>query len=64
LEFKDWVEIELKDKEGIPFANEDYILILPDGSELQGTLDEEGRTLVENICPGPITFKIKKSGNQ
>lgn len=52
LEFKDWIEIVLKDNEGKIFADEDYILYLPDGTEKKGTLDSKGYAKVEDVPPG------------
>lgn len=52
LEFKDWIEIELKDEEGNPIPNEDYNLFLPDGKKRKGKLDKNGYTIEKNIPPG------------
>ena len=58
LKFKDYVEIYLKDVDGEPMANEEYILQLPDNSEIKGNLDSEGYAKVEGIPPGKITVKF------
>ena len=58
LKFKDWIEIEFKDSLGLPLSAEDYILYLPDGSELKGKLDDNGFFNKENIPPGPLKFKF------
>ncbi len=58
LIFKDWIEIELKDSLGNPLSGEDYVLYLPDGSELKGKLDDDGFVLVKDISPGPCKFKF------
>lgn len=47
-----WIEIVLKDTEGHPVPNERYLLVLPDGTELEGTLDGRGRARVEEIVGG------------
>ena len=52
LEFKDWIEIILKDEFGDPIANANYVLKLADGSEIEGQLDENGHTEVQDIKPG------------
>lgn len=53
LEFKDWIEIELTDSEtGEPFAEEDYILTLPDGQEINGKLNKDGFAQEMDIPPG------------
>ncbi len=54
-----WIEIELVDDEGVPFAGEKYRITLPDGGTLaEGTLDEKGQARVEALDPGSckITF--------
>lgn len=47
-----WVEIEVKDEEGIPRAFEPYEIELPDGSVLKGKLDASGQARIEGIDPG------------
>lgn len=60
LKFKDWADITLKDKLGIPITNKKYKLIFPDGAEKEGKLDEEGKIKIEDIPPGKIKFQIVK----
>lgn len=60
LRFKDWVEIQLKDRVGIPHKNKKYILTFADGTEKNGQLNDEGKTIIENIPPGAIKFKLDK----
>lgn len=57
-EKKHWIEIEMVDQEGKPAAGEDYRLTLPDGSIVEGSLDEKGRDRVNGIDPGTckVTF--------
>ena len=52
LEFKDWIEIELIDSNGSPIVNAKYDILLPDGSELSGNLNSEGKAYIEDIPPG------------
>lgn len=54
LEFKDWIELSLVDRENNPMPDEKYILFLPDGSQKNGTLDAQGKAKVEDIPPGPV----------
>lgn len=61
LKFKDWVEIELKDKLGFPYKNKKYVLKYSDGTEIKGTLDSDGKTKIEDVPPGKIEFKIDKT---
>jgi hypothetical protein len=57
LEFKDWIEIELKDNEGNPLGGESYTLYLPDSTQKQGTLDKNGYAKIDNVPPGK--YKIE-----
>jgi hypothetical protein len=54
LEFKDWVEIKLLDDQGKAMGGVDYTLTLPDGTQRQGTLDENGYAREEDVPPGQI----------
>lgn len=58
LEFRDWIEIELKDEAGEPVGNEDYVLHLADGQRKEGKLDENGYAKVEDIPPGKIDIEF------
>ena len=58
LEFKDFIEISLKDPEGNPFSDEEYILILADGSERKGKLDQDGYAKIVDVPPGKFTVKF------
>jgi hypothetical protein len=60
LKFKDWIEIEVKDKLGIPITNKDYKLLFPDGTEKEGKLTEEGKIKIEDLPPGKIKFQLVK----
>jgi len=57
LEFKDWIEISLVDKDENPMPDEKYILYLPDGSQKKGTLDNQGKAKIEDILPGPVKIE-------
>lgn len=52
LEYRDWIEIKLKDEEGNPVANEAYILRLSNGTVRQGNLDANGYKKEEKVPPG------------
>ena len=52
LGFKDWIEIKLKNQSGIPIPDEDYVLTLPDGSQIKGKVDELGNAIEKDIPPG------------
>ena len=51
LEYKDYVEIELKDEHGDPVANEEYILYLNNGEIRKGKLDANGYKKEEDVPP-------------
>ena len=53
LEFKDWIEITVRDETGQPTPQQDYILHVADGQNISGTTDEEGRIRQEDMPPGP-----------
>jgi len=57
LEFKDWIEISLVDKDENPMPDEKYILYLADGSQKKGTLDNQGKAKIEDILPGPVKIE-------
>ncbi len=46
-----WIEIELIDEDDQPVPGERYRLILPDGSEATGTLDNNGLARIDGIDP-------------
>jgi hypothetical protein len=54
LEFKDWIELELRDIAGSRLPNIKYSLILPDGTRRTGQLDNDGLAREDNIPPGPV----------
>ena len=63
IEFKDYVEIELKDEDGRPIANEAYILYLANGEVREGTLDANGYKKEENVppCEWDVSFPNLKT---
>jgi hypothetical protein len=58
LTFKDYLEIELADEYGNRSAGEKYKILLPDGSEQEGTLDDNGYARVENVPPGRVRIEF------
>ena len=52
--FEDFMEIELKDEENNPLANEEYIIFAPNGEVKTGKLNGSGYAKVEKI-PGGIS---------
>lgn len=58
LYLEDIIEIELKDDEGNPRANEEYILYLPNGKVEEGKLDGNGYKKIEKIPAGSYSIKF------
>ncbi len=57
LTFVDDATIRLRDLvTDAPVADETVVVILPDGSEQETTLDAEGRAELSDIPPGPIKY--------
>lgn len=52
LEFKDWIEISLKDEKGVAVGDIEYELTLPDNSTRKGKLDSNGRAREKDVPPG------------
>lgn len=61
LQFRDWVEIELKDEDGNPLADQDYVVHLPDGKEKKGKLDGRGRAVERDLPPGRYRIEFPKA---
>ncbi|MEE9443242.1 MAG: hypothetical protein V3V99_11325 [candidate division Zixibacteria bacterium] len=61
LKFKDFVEIKLLDEEEVPIANEDYVLILPDGSEKKGKTDGDGNIRIDDVPPGRVRVEFPEA---
>ncbi len=62
LEFKDFIELILYDGAGNPIPNVNYKIILPDESEREGTLDENGYSKEEDIPPGKVKVEWDLTG--
>jgi type VI secretion system secreted protein VgrG len=48
--------IQLNDEDGKPIPNQRFVMVMPDGSEKTGTLDEEGKAEIEVEESGDIIF--------
>ena len=53
-----WIEVVLLDQDGVVVPGEKYHIQLPDGSQMDGTLDDQGKVRFDSIVPGQaiITF--------
>jgi hypothetical protein len=60
LRLKDWTEIRLRDHEGIPMADEEYVLGYADGSEARGKTDSEGYARVDRFPPGKVIVRFPR----
>jgi uncharacterized Zn-binding protein involved in type VI secretion len=62
LRLKDWIEIELRDKDGNPMGNKKYRVHLPNGEIRKGTLDGNGYAKIDKVPPGrvQVAFDIKE----
>ncbi len=49
-------QIQLNDEDGKPIPNQRFVLVMPDGSETTGTLDDEGKAEIEVDASGDIIF--------
>lgn len=47
-----WVEIELVGEDGGPIAFEEYLVVLPDGKQAPGLLDDQGVARLEGLTTG------------
>lgn len=55
---RDWLELELVDREGSPVAYARYELELADGSTRDGRLDAMGFARIEGIAPGSCNVRF------
>lgn len=55
---KTWVEFAVVDMEGNPVTNQKYMVMLPDGSLHEGTLDRTGVVRFDNIDPENSVFSL------
>jgi uncharacterized Zn-binding protein involved in type VI secretion len=60
LFFKDWLEIDLKDAQDQPMANQEYRLVLPSGEVRKGALDRNGHARIEDVPPGRARVEIAR----
>ncbi len=58
MKFKDWVRFILRDPLGKPMANAKFTLLLPDGTQKNGTTDNNGVGQEAIIAPGPHIVKV------
>jgi len=62
LKFIDQLDFTLCDEDGLPYSNEDYIIVLADNKDREGTLDENGHGFECDLPPGEVTILLPKIG--
>jgi hypothetical protein len=61
LEFKDYIERQMVDDGGAPLANANYVVVLADGTEQEGTLDEDGWLRLDDVPPGRYQLIVSEA---
>ncbi len=64
LTFKDFFEVQLKNADGSPMAEQDCKVILPDGNEKDAKTDDDGFLRMEDVPPGKFKVEIVSDENQ
>ncbi len=59
VEFQDFIEFQLFDKDGRPAADESFTVHLADGSTQDGSTDSDGRARIDDIPPGPYRIEFE-----
>ena len=62
LKFIDQLDFTLCDENGRPYANEDYIMILADERDREGTLDGNGHGFERDLPPGEAIILLPRIG--
>ncbi len=62
LKFMDLLDFKLLDDNGQPYKNEDYVILLADGNDRKGTLDENGHGCEQDLPPGELTIILPNKG--
>jgi hypothetical protein len=63
LEFKDYLEIRMRDRSGQPAANIDFVATLPDGQQQKGKLDANGYARITGVPPGTCKIDFPSLGS-
>jgi phage protein D len=53
------IEVVFEDQEGEPISDMDYVLVLPDGEERQGTLGSDGTVRADNLPRGSVRIRFE-----
>ena len=63
IKFIDWFNFQLLDDSGNPFSEKKYLILLPDGTDREGTLNEIGQGSEKDLPPGKLTIILPESGH-
>ncbi len=63
LDYKDWIELELRDENDDPVANEEYEIRFSTGEIRRGRLDSNGQARVEGIPTASHSVSFPASGD-
>ena len=63
LEYKDYIELELKDVDDKPVGGAEYYLYCPNGEVKKGKLDSNGTKKIEKIVPGRYRVRYPDEPN-
>ncbi|MFY0536199.1 hypothetical protein [Nannocystis pusilla] len=58
----DWIGLELVDANGAAVAWEPYVIELPDGRQLRGSLGVDGKAVVRGLPPGTCKITFPRRG--
>jgi len=58
MEYKDFIEINLKDDDDQGIADANYLVFLSSGEVRKGQLDGNGYKKIENVAPGKWSVKF------
>lgn len=61
---KCWIEVVLQDDLGDPIANQEYLIVGPDGAEHKGKLNSKGYVRLEGLDPGACDVSFPKLHNR
>lgn len=62
LEFKDWVELTVKNAKHEPMANRNFTITFADGRKQNGSLDADGHAKIDSVPPGPYVIEVEGAG--
>lgn len=58
VEFRDWLEMELKDEDGNSIPNVVFVAHFADGTQKEGVVDENGKFTLKNVPAGKVFWEF------